>query len=102
MIHLRLDALKFKPSRSQRRVLRIWNEFLKFDKRPPLRRGDVQEHENRPDTLSQTRKKRAGPTPPVPGKNRERKLKNIRKAKAIEKLRNKGVDIEQVSQTQGS
>lgn len=94
---IRLDALNFKISRSQKQVLRIWNEFLKYDKRPPVR-GDVCKHEYQPGTscVPMRKKKEVGPTPPNLNKNRERKKKIIRRNKCIEKLKSKGVDIEQV------
>lgn len=94
---IRLNALSFKLSRSQKRVLKVWREFLESDKRPPVR-GNVCKHEHQPGTSTQIKKKRElGPTPPVLSKNRERKKKFIRRNKCFEKLKNQGVNIEQVS-----
>jgi arginyl-tRNA--protein-N-Asp/Glu arginylyltransferase len=93
---IRLDALNFKLSKTQRRVLKVWNEFLKFDKRPAVR-GDVSKHNHQAGTSTQLRKKKeAGPTPPVLGKNRERKQKVIRRNRCFEKLKSQNIDIEQV------
>jgi arginyl-tRNA--protein-N-Asp/Glu arginylyltransferase len=91
---IRLDALNFKLSRSQKRILRIWNDFLRYDKRPPVK-GDVRVHEHLSNQSICTKKKSA--TAPVPEKNRERKKKFIRKNRAIQRMKNKGIDIEQVS-----
>lgn len=92
---IRLNALNFKLSRSQKNTLRTWNDFLRYDKRPDVR-GDVTIHEHFSGPSNQTKTPKKGPTSPVPQKSRERKKKFIRRNKAIERLKEKGVDIESV------
>lgn len=93
---IRLDALKFKLSRSQKRTLRTWNEFLRFDKRPAVR-GDVRVHEHFPGPSAQTKKSKViQPQANAVHKNRENKKKVIRRNRAIQRMKEKEIDVEQV------
>lgn len=92
---IRLDALKFKISRSQKRVLRNWHDFLKDGKKPAIC-GDVCKHEYQPGTSAPLKKEKVPPTPNLE-KCRERKKKFIRRNQCFERLKNKGIDIDEVS-----
>lgn len=91
---IRLDALNFKLSRSQKRTLRIWNDFLRYDKRPAVK-GDVRVHQHSSNPTPVIKNKPVL-TLPVPGKNRERKKKTMRRNLAIQKIKDKGIDVDQV------
>ncbi|KAI6229002.1 Arginyl-tRNA--protein transferase 1 [Aphelenchoides fujianensis] len=93
---IRLDANVVRLSRSQKRVLRVWSDFLKYDKRPAVR-GDVTSRVP-VDPLASKSKKAADATPPNPQKDRSRKKKTKRVERALERLKAKNVDIEKFQQ----
>ena len=95
----RLNVHNLKLSRSQKRVLNVWKEFLQADKRPPLR-GNVQNFVSAEKRQAQKLRSKQSSEPTQPQKSRTKdrsmKLKEQRKQRAFERLRSKGISIEEV------
>lgn len=97
---IRLDAPDFRPSRSQKRVLKVWRDFLQHDKRPKER-----VHGANHSVDAQPGRSYAGPRrakKPTPRRTTERleagqKAREVRRWRAELRLKEKGVDLEQVS-----
>lgn len=103
----RLDIEKFRVSRTQKRVLKTMIDFLKADKRPS--RKIVEEDSAASAIGSQQQVRKDEPTrdaraqnPLTNGAASEKgvkpssKKKVIRRQRAEERLRHKGIDVEQV------
>ncbi|CAD5205436.1 unnamed protein product [Bursaphelenchus okinawaensis] len=90
---IRLDAPKFALSRSQKRVLRIWRDYLQYDKRvatkTPFSKGKSAAYAG-PRALKAPTPRRTEPRPTA-----GRKRKEMRKERAINRLREKGVNIDE-------
>uniref|UniRef100_A0A1I7RVM2 Arginyl-tRNA--protein transferase 1 n=1 Tax=Bursaphelenchus xylophilus TaxID=6326 RepID=A0A1I7RVM2_BURXY len=90
---IRLDAAHFALSRSQKRVLRIWRDFLQFDKK-----SEVKPQPNKAESAAY-----AGPRSPKfptpqrtePRPNAGQKRKIMRKERAIKRMTEKGIDVKE-------
>ncbi|KAI6203543.1 hypothetical protein M3Y94_00569400 [Aphelenchoides besseyi] len=90
---IRLDADAVQLTRSQKRVLRVWYEFLKDDKRPAVRGNVASRVSSTPLQPPTKLKKQANPTTTKTDKSRKKKTQRVERA--LERLRSKNIDIQE-------
>ncbi|MFH4977543.1 hypothetical protein AB6A40_004252 [Gnathostoma spinigerum] len=101
---IRLDVHRFKLSRTQKRVLRYMNEYLLYDKKPKYHTGEeaaetsVRYMQKRTENIEKDKQKcisQKHDEVPSALHTKNLKKKNLRKQRAIERLKKKGIDVEE-------